>query len=635
MGLETGDIETLSVKFHFIEESLAEIKSANDRLVQSTQETQDRIKEVVGQSHVDLKAMQDDYIKHRIELSGKETELELKHRKELLESMKRQVLESSGDMGQKEGILKPLNSEIDNLNEKLQTTTNHLAGMKSIIKETSQDLGISGSSIAEIGSIGGLIALAFTAMGESRRYERSIVSSEAQGGTLLKSEELGKLATFTKSLTNIGGLNLSEQEAQSLTSGLLGIRGVNAEDIAGGEKGKEPWGTRVAKMGMSIGEGPTGAVEMVKTMMNHLNVPMQGVESEFEKLRKTSHELGDAHHEYMNSVIETADSLRVYGISLDTTSNVMGMFWDKIQKHEMSMDQVTGLMKLGNTESMGQLAYGGALAAQYGSQGIKTALSGKDALQQADIMQRMLEGSYSENGVSGDQNQKEILEFYGQQAVKAGGAGKDRILEGLMFKTMTGRDILNSMPADQQQGFLERLSAGEPSVADRASMTKMGKPAGIDDIVGQLEKITDPTKDLMKIIKDIAQMIGGIALIAAGWVLHNKTGDAWMREGSEIVHSNSDEFQDLLGLHSKNIGAPSSPGSFSRVANNKELSMLNKEYQEAKKSNMLSEGENGTEEFNIHNHMYLHYPDGHIEKMVTKVLASKSKNANRLGTPQS
>lgn len=621
--MDSGDIETLSVRFHFIEESLAEIKNANQRLVQETQDTQSKIKDIFVQTHVDLKSLQDDYVKHRVELSGKETELELKHRKESLEVIKKQVLEHTEDLGARDSLLKPLNADIDNVNEKLQVTKGHLTGMKEIVKDTSQYLGISGSTIAEIGSIGGLIALAFTAVGEIRRYERSVAISAAGGGQVLGVEELANIGAYTKSLTNVGGLNLQEKEAQGVVSGLMSIGGVTPKDITGG------LGERAARMGMGIGEGPLGAIDMIRTMVSHLQIPIQQVESEFDKLRKTSVQLGDTQMQYLHTTLETADSLRLYNVSLGTTADVLANFWDRIKHREISMEQVTGLLKLGSTESMGQLAYGGALAAQYGSHRMQTALGGKSAIQQVDVMQQMLEGTYGSDDQERKKNFEDVLQFYGQQALQA---GPDRVTQAMMFKTMTGRDIFSSMRADEQGRFLQDMATGQLTDAEQRKIHEgMGRAKTIDNVVDGLQKIQDPVQEMVKILKDIAQMVGGGVLALVGWVTGSKQLTA---EGKEMVMANLHEFEHMIGFDTAKTGADAFGGlgpqasSWQRVSNLKEMSMLQKQFAEAKAHGMLSGGTSERtgeeyESFLVDNHIYLHYSDGHIEKIVNKTLAKK------------
>lgn len=641
--MDTGDIETLSVKFHFVEESLAEIKSANQRLLQETQETQDKIKEVFGQTNVDLKAMADDYAKHKMELSGKETENELKHRKELLESFKRQILASTEDLGQKQDLLKPVNQELDSLIDRLQTVKGHFSDLKQIAGEAAQHMGVSTTSLAEIGSIGGLIALAFTSLGEIRRYERPLAEAGAGKGRVLGQGELEDAGKYAMRLAGPGGMDMSEQEAQGLTSGLLGIRGVNAGDISrvvgGGPHGRDTWGERVAKMGESIGEGPAGAVGMVKTMMEHLNIPMQGVEKEFDKLRQKSAELGDAHHEYMDAVLATADSMKIYGVTLMSTSSVMGMFWDKIQNKEVSMDQVTSLLKLGTMENMGQLGYGGAMAAQSGSVGLKRALAGKGITEQIDIAQRILEGSYTANGQSGEQNQKEMMEFYGQQALSAGGAEHDRIKENMMLKTMTGLDYFKSMPADQQQGFIERMAAGAPTAADQAAMSKAGKGNSIDQIAESLSHIHDPIQEIIKILKDIARLIGGLGVEIAGFALNSPH---LKKEGTAMMAASIGDFGDLLsdaGVDVQDIMKEmgrSQVTTLHPVHNKKLTDMLNKQADEdVRRGQSLSpySGQAGAVEIVVQNITYVRDVHGNWNKAVTELVDTHITKKNKTSAP--
>lgn len=639
--MDSGDIEQLGVKFHFLEEGIAEIKAGNARLVQETQDTQDKIKEIVGQNHIDLKAMTDDYMTHRVEMSAKSTQKELQERLALIQAQEKIIQSSVSNISEKESALKPLREDAEKIEEMMTKTKDHLAGIKSAFKEFQADSGISGQSLAEIGSIGGLIALAFTAMGEMSRYSRNVSIAEAQGGQILNSEQTAKFADYTKSLTNVGGMNLSEQEANQLVGGLLGIRGVGAGDIQKvmGVKGNETdtFGERVAKMGESIGEGPTGAVGMTKIMMDHLQIPMNKVESEFDKLRKTSEALGDAHHEYLHAVLETADSMRIYNVSMQTTSDVLATFWDRIQKHEISMDQVTGLLKLGATENVGQLAYGGLLAAQKGSPALRGALAGKNALQQADVMQRVLEGSYGANPEEQRRLQEDALQLYGQEAL---GAGPDRVTQAMMFKTLTGRDILGSMRADQQEDFLKDIASGKMTDFDKKHMENR-QTKTLDDLADAVNNFHDPINQVIHLLKDIAQVVGGAVLMIAGKLTgHPDMGNM----GEQLVSGNIEEFVTLLGGKPTGLHLEQLPASVRHIAQTREaVSTLQEQYASAHAAHgygvdfehggtkFFQAGKDTAEEFSFNGHFYLHYSDGHIEEIVEKVTAKKAKAGARKG----
>jgi hypothetical protein len=274
------------------------------------------------------------------------------------------------------------------------------------------------------------------------------------------------------------------------------------------------------------------------------------------------------------------------------------------------------------------------MMAEKGSQAIRTALQGKSPLRQGEILQEMLEGSYTPEGIFGPFSEKEkgkytedVLKTYAQEALNF---SDDRTLQAMKFQSMMGVDI-GKMAAGQQQPFLQELAGGMVSPETMKTYRDLANPASFETIAKSIEGIQNPVQEIVKILKDIAQLVGGGVLTLVGTF---GGGSDLKEQGIRMVRAKASAIEtdvDFM-MGPDNDDQKSRERAFRAKAQKAAAAHdIRDLYQDPNRINEKSPEGSLTIENIIH--VYNHHKDGSSKKTTHRTFNNLKRDSTRSGVP--
>lgn len=513
-------------------------KKVQEQLVKNRSDTQDVLRKFDETNLNDIQLM-----------SLQHMEIERKKNNEIIK-MAKESQKITED--QRENIIKALSHKNEELDIKensllhpnfLQKLTPNLAAINNIL----EGMGI---NIGRLASGAAVVTGLFAAMGEMNKEKFATLQFAAMTGRSLSDNQNAQFQAWNTNSTmgGLGNLNLSPEEAKRISSGLMAIPGMDANQIWGGKNLADVAAFGGAGMGMSSDQ----TVGVIRDMMVNLKIPIKDVSDELAKLANVAHKLGDANGFIVDSSVSLAKSLRSYNIDLDTSSKLVQHFYQELSTGAMTLSDIKSLLNVGQTASMGQLAFMGQILSTNSK--FSQFYKGENAIGGSEVTRRLYSGEAPIGfeaqfaGRKGQQNldmlRDEALKITMQRAesmVPKGASDEEKeALRPGFFQSLSGLnfDVLKPQERDQ---LLSEIEGGK--LTDKGASYL--KTASEDKTIAQFEAAgkemskasTDVLHDILREIENISKLLGfGLLYVANRGPLTTRGREAG-RHINEIVDS--------------------------------------------------------------------------------------------------
>lgn len=524
---EEFSVETLSVKFKIVEESLAQFKQALANVNQHIVETHKRTQEEIKQTTIDGQDLIEKF--QEAKLSGVEMralrEQQIEYEK--WQKIQKWAMEAKNlSDSQQQAIINTTNAQMDQLEVGINKARQGVGQLKTLWQEFEKATGINlGRAVGGAAVITG----AFMAAGEMQKYERNMLEFEAFRGYGMDPNQRKMYNEWVTSTTTSGiwGNQVSTEEATRVGAALMRV----SPSLAKPEDIFKKGGLADLALYSAPGAGidTDTALEHMRDMMSKLRMPASQVQDEFLKLVHTTRALGDVSGRYMSMTIDLAKNMRVYNLDIDTAGKMVRAFWTEIRDGKMNMEDLNRVLKIGTVSSEGQRAFIGAeILAK--DQRFADMFGGVSGLAAEQMTKRILMGNRLLG--EGDVSDKEIetrrigaLQAIFGRAKEMG----DRIggneyekqaLTAKFLQSFSGINLGNLSP-EMEQTLISEIATGKFTERGKEAL-KMGMEdptqAHLENIGQQLRKLdTSPLQKILQEVQNLVKMLGAgfMAMVSA------------------------------------------------------------------------------------------------------------------------
>ena len=533
-------IETVSVKFRVLEDSLQALKEALAKANQTVVESTDDANKKVIKSHED---MEESLTKIRETHLDKALQMRIREQRALYEMHERQKdwlkEQKELDLKTKYDMMAAEQNAMDQSLANIEKMKKGYGDLKNQIDEVGKAIGI---NLGEFAKAGTLATAIFTAAGEGRSMERNELLFSAMRGRKLEGGEAELYRKWYSDTTaksiggadGIGGKNVSGEEARKVGSAFMGMSYglTDPSDIF--KKGG------LADMALftapGAGVSTDKAIDYFREMISHLRMSSHSVSEEFMKLVQTSRHLNDASGKYIETTINLAKNFTTYNLDIDTAGKVVRSFWNEIRDGKMAMEDLNKILSMGGRMSEGQNAYIG-MEVLGKSEAFRKYYEGQDAIGAAQVTKRLFMGSPMSNekelqrmleGTEAERHKaREILNARRNEAIKevskdirgrgaqmAGEGATQEKIDSLVeksFLTFISTTFPNLAPDMQQEIFRGMESGRLTDKGQEALKAGMTDPTvyGLTKIGEDLRRLdTSPLQDILNAVKELLMVVG-------------------------------------------------------------------------------------------------------------------------------
>lgn len=511
-------IETVSVKFRVLEDSLQALKDALAKANQAVVDSTDDTNKKVIKSHEDTEDVLD---KIRETHLDKASQMRIREQRAIYEMHERQkdwLKERQDiDLSTKYNMMQAEQNAMDQSLANIDKIKQGYGGLKATIDEVGKAIGI---NLGQLATTATMVTAIFTAFGEADIYKRNKRSFEAIRGRKFSDSEAKVYQEWLSNTTSkgFGGMNVSMEEARRVGSGLMGISPGLTDPTDIFKKGGLADTALYAAPGAGVSTDK--ALEHFRDMISHLRMSSNAVSEEFMKLVQTSRQMNDTSGRYIDTTINLAKNFTAYNLDVDTAGKIVRSFWHEIRDGKMAMEDLNKVLMMGGKMTQGQRAFAGTqiLAEDPAFKGM---FDNMDPLTAEQAVKRVLMGNplWGEGDVSKkelnarrDRAIQAIFKSASAQGDAAGTTqGQKDALRGAFLRAFTPVDFSNLAP-DMEQTLIKEIGEGHlTTLGEEAMRIGMTDPT-VDNLMNigkELRRLdTSPLKKIMDTVQEIVIVLG-------------------------------------------------------------------------------------------------------------------------------
>jgi len=540
-------IETVSVKFKVMEESLQGLKEALRKANQTVLEAQGEVGKSLEEKE---RSTQEELTRIRESHLDKTTQMRLREQRsiyELHEKQKAWLMERNDlDLKVKNDMMAAEQNAMDHAKKNIEEMKKGYGDLSNSINEVSKAIGI---NVGELAKAGTMVTAIFSAWGEGTKIERDELVFQTMRGTALSAGEKGLYEEWYNSATKKGigmegvGGNVSPAVATrvgaSLMSSSAGL--VNPADVF--KKG----GLADIALYTAPGAGISTdkALEHFKDMISSLRMSTGEVSTEFMKLVHTSRQLNDMNGKSIEATIGLAKNFSAYNLDIDTASRAVRSFWREIKDGKMSVEELVKVFQVGGKMSEGQAAYAGmeilgkdpAFASLLGDEsGFGMARQVKRIMFANPLLGENLPMGTSEERKKTkemlNERRNHAIRLYAEKAASLAqeGGGTPSEISAKTSKFLQAIVPINwsNLSPDMEDTLIKDMRSG--------TLSKRGEEAyklgSMDPTVAELTKLgmdirrldTSPLQDILNTVKELLTVVGSGFMVVASYLVGDTKG---------------------------------------------------------------------------------------------------------------